>query len=68
MIKSVTFPKNGKGYIYTKPENPGKAPEKKDWKYRSYDFKSMGDKFDEEKFTKDYEKWVEEKKFYDEQG
>ncbi len=66
MIKSVTFPKNGKGYIYTKPENPGEAPEKKDWKYRSYDFKSRGDKIDEEKFAKDYEKWAEEKKFYDE--
>lgn len=69
MIKSVKFPKKGKGYLYAKPENPGKAPDKVDYQYTDWDF-SGGMKikkaFKEEKYAKDYARWEEEKKFYDE--
>ena len=57
MIKSVKFPKKGKGYLYAKPENPGKAPDKGDHKYTDWDFSSsMRGKrvFKEEKYAKDF--------------
>ena len=66
MIKSVTFPKKGEGYIYTKPNNPGGAPSKKDRRYNDFDTKTFKDKFNQEKYDKDYKEWEADKKFYDE--
>ena len=69
MIKSVTFPKQGEGYLYAKPENPGKAPDKESYEYSDWDFshnRKEGKKvYKEEKYARDYERWKEEKKFYD---
>ena len=70
MVGSITFPKEGEGYIYAKPENPGKAPDKESREYFDWDFSHNGteDKkvYNEEKFARDYAIWEEEKKFYDE--
>lgn len=69
MIKSITFPKKGDGYLYAKPENPGRAPNKNSYEYT--DWKFSGDNMDgkkvfkKEKYNRDYEQWEKEKKFYD---
>ena len=69
MIKSIKFPKQGEGYLYTKPENPGKAPNKESYEYSDWDFshnRKNGKKvYKEEKFARDYEQWEKEKKYYD---
>ena len=77
MIKSVKFPKTGKGYIYEKPQSPGKAPNKNDYAYWEWDWDTpriakdgkISDPkriFKEEKYNRDYEVWEKDKKFYDE--
>lgn len=66
MIKSVTFPKKGEGYIYAKPENPGKAPEKRDNRYNEFTSNGFKYVFNEKKYNQDYEQWEKEKKYYDE--
>ena len=68
MVKSVNFPGEGEGYIYEKPEDPGKKPDKKSYEYWDWDFNHGHDKriFKEEKFNRDYERWEKDKKFYDE--
>ena len=69
MIKSIKFPKKGSGYIYEKPENPGKAPNKSSYEYWDWDFgcKDAGERvFKQEKYDRDYKRWAEDKKFYDE--
>ena len=66
MIKSIKFPKEGKGYIYTKPENPGKAPDKKDFRYRDYNIDTHEPEFNRKKYDRDYKEWKADKKFYDE--
>ena len=66
MIKSVTFPKKGEGYIYAKPENPGKAPDKKDYRYNDFTYNGFKYVFNEKKYNQDYERWEAEKKYYDE--
>jgi hypothetical protein len=38
MITNVKFPKKGKGYIYEKPENPGKEPDKSSYEYWDWEF------------------------------
>lgn len=69
MIKSIKFPKQGEGYLYAKPENPGAAPNKDSYEYT--DWKFSGDDmegkkvFKREKYNRDYARWEEEKKFYD---
>ena len=69
MIKSINFPKQGEGYLYAKPENPGAAPNKDSYEYT--DWKFSGDDmegkkvFKREKYNRDYARWEEEKKFYD---
>ena len=70
MITNVKFPKKGNGYIYEKPENPGKEPNKEsheywDWNWSSNDLDPKRI-FKEDKFNRDYERWAEDKKFYDE--
>jgi predicted ATPase len=69
MIKSVKFPKKGKGYIYTKPDNPGKAPSKESYEYWDWEWRDVSDPkrvFKEDKYNRDYERWAADKKFYDE--
>ena len=69
MIKSIKFPKKGEGYIYTKPENPGKEPDKNSYEYWDWEFgRGLNGKrvFKEEKYNRDHERWAEDKKFYDE--
>ena len=66
MIKSIKFPKEGEGYIYTKPENPGKAPDKKNFRYRDYNSNTHKSEFNQEKYDRDYKEWEADKKFYDE--
>lgn len=70
MIKSIKFPKQGDGYLYAKPENPGKAPNKESYEYSDWDFSNNGEEgkkaYKEEKFARDYARWEEEKKYYDE--
>lgn len=66
MIKSIKFPKKGTGYIYTKPENPGEAPDKENFRYHKFNSKNFEHEFDEEKYEKEYKQWEEEKKYYDE--
>ena len=69
MIKSIKFPKKGEGYIYAKPENPGKEPDKNSYEYWDWDFGRRGlngkKVFKQEKYDRDHERWAEEKKFYD---
>jgi predicted ATPase len=69
MITNVKFPKKGKGYIYEKPENPGKEPDKSSYEYWDWEFgNNLEGKriFKDEKYNRDYERWAEDKKFYDE--
>lgn len=68
MIKSIKFPKKGSGYIYEKPEDPGKEPDRNDYRYWEWDFKHGNSErvFKKEKYNADYERWAEGKKFYDE--
>lgn len=68
MIKSIYFPKSGDGYLYTKPERPGPEPDKKDWSYRSHDWKGgdLVEKFDKKKYDRDHERWEADKKYYEE--
>lgn len=69
MITTVKFPKKGNGYIYEKPENPGKAPNKDDYSYWGWNFSETSDTkrvFKEDKYNKDYERWAADKKYYDE--
>lgn len=69
MIRSVKFPKKGNGYIYTKPENPGKEPDKNSYEYWDWEFgRSLNGKrvFKDEKYNRDYERWAADKKYYDE--
>lgn len=65
MIKSIKFPKTGKGYIYKKAEAPGAEPKKSDFIYRKYDSKTHKDKVDEEKFNRDHKDWEAAKEFYE---
>ena len=68
MIKSVKFPKKGKGYIYEKPENPGKEPDKESYSYWDWNFGHGGESkriFKKDKYNRDYERWAADKKFYD---
>lgn len=65
MIEKITFPKSGKGYLYTKPENPGPKPSKTDYRYTSYGFAGKRT-FDQQKFDKDMARWEEDKTYYDE--
>ena len=65
MIEKITFPKTGKGYLYTKPENPGPKPSKTDYRYTSYGFAGRRT-FDQQKFDKDMSRWEEDKAYYDE--
>ena len=67
MITKVKFPKKGKGYIYTKPDNPGEAPNKNSYEYWSWDWGHDTKRvFKEDKYNSDYERWVADKKYYDE--
>ena len=68
MITNVKFPKRGNGYIYEKPVNPGKAPDKESYKYWNWGNGISNPKktFEEDKFNRDYEVWAADKKFYDE--
>ena len=66
MIKSITFPKKGEGYIYAKPENPGKAPSKNDHRYKDFTTNGFKYVFKKKKYDQDYEQWEKEKKYYDE--
>ena len=63
MVKSITFPKDGDGYIYEKPENPGDAPDK-----NSYQYWGLGRRktFRQDRYDSDYERWAADKKLYDE--
>ena len=65
MIKSIKFPKTGKGYIYKKPDAPGPEPKKSDFTYRKYDSKTHKDKLDEEKYNRDHKDWEDSKAFYE---
>ena len=65
MIKSVKFPKTGKGYIYKKAEAPGAEPKRSDFVYRKYDNKTHKDVVNEEKFKSDHEYWEDAKAFYE---
>lgn len=66
MIKSITFPKNGKGYLYEKPINPGNAPKPDDHRFNRFNFDTMKDEANKEKYEAEYAKWKSEKEFYDE--
>ena len=66
MIKSIKFPQQGTGYVYEKPENPGEAPDKENFRYRKFNSRNFEHEFDEEKYEKDYKQWEEDKKYYDE--
>lgn len=70
MVKSVNFPGEGEGYIYEKPEDPGKKPDKKSYEYWDWSFKRDVNKdkrvFKKERYNRDYERWKQEKEFYDE--
>lgn len=66
MIKSVKFPKKGKGYLYKKPDNPGPEPDKGSFCYRDWNWDTHERGFKQEKYDKDYQRWAEDKKFYDE--
>ena len=69
MIANVKFPKKGKGYIYEKPENPGKAPNKERHEYWDWDWKNNEAPkrvFKKDRYNRDYERWEADKKFYDE--
>ena len=69
MITKVKFPKKGNGYIYEKPENPGKAPDKESYEYWDWSWSHATESkrvFKEDKYNRDYERWAADKKLYDE--
>ena len=67
MIKSIYFPKNGDGYLYTKPEHPGPEPKKEDHLYNDWTWDDGGKrKFNKEKYDRDHERWEVDRKYYEE--
>lgn len=69
MIRSITFPKQGQGYLYETPKKPTK-PLKSDWRYRHTEFgnKDNGYKishvFDQEEYDADLAEYKEKNEFY----
>jgi len=63
MIKSVTIPQEGNGYLFDKWVAP-KEPNKKDWKYIRSGFGNEPDKFDKKRYDKDYEYYTKQLNAY----
>lgn len=63
MIKSISFPLDGNGYIYSKPEKPEK-PVKMGREFTTYDSKTHAMVFNEKKYNEAMEVYKEEMKIW----